>query len=218
MKKIQTTTIQWKQKIQTKQVILMLITFLIAGSVSFAGYQFLDSRQQEKALIPVFIAIKDMERYEEIQKNDITQIMIPKKYVPKEHIQNIDEIIGKNLTHPVIENEIIMNHSIQEKGRNNSYAFKLEDGHIAVALKKDWFESPFPKMVEGDYGDIYASVPNQSLEETKKIVKSVKILKIRTNNFDEQEILCELSSEEVKTLLFTHTNKAKMVFVLTKDI
>lgn len=211
-------TIDWKKRFERYKTISAFIAFLLSCIAFFLSYSILEDRLSPDLLQKVFVAQTSFDEHRVISSDMIEEKLINRNLIPLSAITDTKDIIGKFSQHRISKNEIITDHAVKELIRNNSLVSKIESDHSAFSVTENWFEAPFPEIQEGDYLDIYNSFPKQEFLQTQKIVSRIKVLDItQSSQFQKKKTLTlELDEKEIRELLYSHTNKAHLIIILSR--
>src|SRR6185436_11578081 len=90
--------------------LVLVLALTVGGAFALATYNFMQKPAQTITIPtkPVVVAASDLDVGAELRKEDLRIIDWPANAVPADAIGNPDELIGRGLIYPVIQNEPIL--------------------------------------------------------------------------------------------------------------
>jgi pilus assembly protein CpaB len=166
------------------RVFLVLALALAAGGVlAYGTYTYVgDGAPAETVTMPttkVVVAATDMGMGDEIEKSDVRIIEWPKNAVPQNVISNPDEVVGRSLLMPVIQNEPFLPMKLASKEGGAGLGVAIPPGLRAVSLRVNEVIGVAGYVVPGTRVDVLATVsPTQDQRDmtSKVILTDVQVL------------------------------------------
>jgi pilus assembly protein CpaB len=166
------------------RVFLVLALALAAGGVlAYGTYTYVgDGPTAETVTMPttkVVVAATDMGMGDEIEKSDVRIIEWPKNAVPQNVISNPDEVVGRSLLMPVIQNEPFLPMKLASKEGGSGLGVVIPPGLRAVSVRVNEVIGVAGYVVPGTRVDVLATVsPTQDQRDmtSKVILTDVQVL------------------------------------------
>ena len=179
-------------------VLLLIISALFAGLVSFSVYKYLDANKEnqkveEIKLKELYVAKVDIEENTEIVNEMIETVNVPENFDTSIYITEKEEIINKFAYANIIKGEGFVKERLISKDETKLIT-KLEKGERAVSISVTQYRAVADLMKPGDLVDIFVYLPEKIYKETivreditKLLLQKIKILAIRqeqSRNYD----------------------------------
>jgi pilus assembly protein CpaB len=166
------------------RVFLVLALALTAGGVlAFGTYNYVSSAAPaETVTMPtksVVVAAADMSMGDEIEKSDIRIIEWPANAVPQNVISDPNEVIGRGLLMPVIQNEPFLPMKLASREGGQGLGVAIPPGLRAVSVRVNEVIGVAGYVVPGTRVDVLATVsPTQNQKDmtSKVILTDVQVL------------------------------------------
>jgi pilus assembly protein CpaB len=166
------------------RVFLVLALALAAGGVlAYGTYTYVgDGTQAETVTMPttkVVVAATDMTMGDEIEKSDVRIIEWPKNAVPQNVISDPNEVVGRSLLMPVIQNEPFLPMKLASKEGGSGLGVVIPPGLRAVSVRVNEVIGVAGYVVPGTRVDVLATVsPTQDQRDmtSKVILTDVQVL------------------------------------------
>jgi Flp pilus assembly protein CpaB len=101
----------------------------------------------------------DMKLGDVIKAEDITTVEIPTEYLPRDHVAEPAEAIGKYIKADLIQGEMLLQHNLADPtNKNGDLAFILSDDHILMAFSADDVMTQEAIIQRGDIIDILVTM------------------------------------------------------------
>jgi pilus assembly protein CpaB len=157
----------------------LFIVFALAigvGSVfAFATYNYVQkapSRGPAVPTQPVVVAAADLDVGAELSRDDLRVVQWPAGAAPNEAISNIDEIIGRGLIMPVVQNEPILPAKLAPKDAGAGLPPVIPAGMRAVSVRVNEVIGVAGYVLPGTHVDVVATVSptTQQTDMTSKVI------------------------------------------------
>jgi len=158
------------------RVLLVLVLALSAGgALAFATYSYvqkLPARTVSLPTRPVVVAAADLDIGAELRRDDLRIIEWPATAVPQDAIGDPQEIIGRGLIVPVIQNEPILPLKLASKEAGAGLPPAIPPGLRAVSVRVNEVIGVSGYVVPGTRVDVVATVSptHQNQDTTSKII------------------------------------------------
>jgi|LGOV01.1.fsa_nt_gb pilus assembly protein CpaB len=171
-------------------VLLLIISALFAGLVSFSVYKYLDANKEnqkveEIKLKELYVAKVDIEENTKIVNEMIETINVPESFDVSMYITEKEEIINKFAYANIIKGEGFVKERLISKDETKLIT-KLKKGERAVSISVTQYRAVADLMKPGDLVDIFVYLPEKIYKETivreditKLLLQKIKILAIR---------------------------------------
>jgi len=165
------------------RILMVLVLALTAGGVLALGtYNYVQKSPVQAASMPtrqVVVAAADMDIGAEVRREDLQVIEWPANSVPANAISNPDDIVGRGLVMPVIQNEPILPMKLADKDAGAGLPPIIPPGQRAVSVRVNEVIGVAGYVVPGTRVDVVATVsPTQNQQDmtSKVILTDVSVL------------------------------------------
>jgi len=165
------------------RILMVLVLALTAGGVLALGtYNYVQRSPVQAASLPtkqVVVAAADMDIGAEVRREDLRVIEWPANSIPANAISNPDEIIGRGLVMPVIQNEPILPMKLASKEAGSGLPPVIPPGQRAVSVRVNEVIGVAGYVTPGTRVDVVATVsPTQNQQDmtSKVILTDVAVL------------------------------------------
>jgi pilus assembly protein CpaB len=165
------------------RILMVLVLALTAGGVLALGtYNYVQKSPVQAASLPtkqVVVAAADMDIGAEVRREDLRVIEWPANSLPANAISDPQEIIGRGLVMPVIENEPILPMKLASKEAGAGLPPVIPPGQRAVSVRVNEVIGVAGYVVPGTRVDVVATVsPTQNKQDmtSKVILTDVAVL------------------------------------------
>jgi pilus assembly protein CpaB len=158
------------------RIFIVLVLAIAAGSVfAFATYNYVQQIPGKTTDIPttkVVVAASDLDVGADLNKDTVRVIEWPSSAAPKNAISNPDEIIGRGLVIPMIQNEPFLELKMAPKGAGSGLPPAIPPGLRAVSVKVNEVIGVAGYVLPGTRVDVVATVSptQQSTDMTSKVI------------------------------------------------
>ena len=165
------------------RILMVLVLALTAGGVLALGtYNYIQRSPVQAASLPtkqVVVAAADMDIGAEVRREDLRVIEWPANSVPANAISNPEEIVGRGLIMPVIQNEPILPMKLASKEAGSGLPPVIPPGQRAVSVRVNEVIGVAGYVTPGTRVDVVATVsPTQNQQDmtSKVILTDVAVL------------------------------------------
>ena len=163
----------------------VFIVFALAigvGSVfAFATYNYVQKVPHNAPVntVPVVVAAANLDIGAELGKDDVHVIDWPKDSAPENAINSVDEVVGRGLIMPVVQNEPILPMKLASKEAGSGLPPVIPPGFRAVSVRVNEVVGVAGYVLPGTHVDVVATVSpsaQQSDMTSKVILTNVQVL------------------------------------------
>src|SRR3954471_6677444 len=165
------------------RILMVLVLALTAGGVLALGtYNYVQRSPVQAASLPtkqVVVAAADMDIGAEVRREDLRVIEWPANSVPANAISNPEEVVGRGLVMPVIENEPILPMKLASKEAGSGLPPVIPPGQRAVSVRVNEVIGVAGYVTPGTRVDVVATVSpsgNGADMTSKVILTNVQVL------------------------------------------
>jgi len=158
------------------RIFLVLVLAITAGGgLAFGTYNYmqkLPARTVTIPTVPVVVAAADLDIGTELTRDDIRIIQWPANGVPANAMNNPDEVVGRGLILPVIQNEPILPMKLSSKEAGAGLPPAIPPGLRAVSVKVNEVIGVAGYVLPGTRVDVVATVSptEQRADMTSKVI------------------------------------------------
>ena len=158
------------------RILMVLVLALTAGGVLALGtYNYVQKSPVQAASLPtkqVVVAAADMDIGAEVRREDLRVIEWPANSIPANAISNPEEIVGRGLVMPVIQNEPILPMKLASKEAGSGLPPVIPPGQRAVSVRVNEVIGVAGYVTPGTRVDVVATVsPTQNqVDMTSKVI------------------------------------------------
>jgi len=194
-------------------LLVLLVALVTAGIASYAVYQGIQrmpTRQVEVASQPVVVAAKAMPLGALVGPNDVKVAAWPTKYPVAGSFATVEEVAGRGLLAPVLENEPITMAKLAPKESGAGLAPTIPVGMRAVSIRVNEVIGVAGFVVPGARVDVVATVPAGESTITRTVVSNLQVLASGTRIDQEEAKDGKAIPATVVTLLTTPEDAEKV--------
>jgi pilus assembly protein CpaB len=165
------------------RVFIVFVLAITAGGVfAFGTYNYVKNpvkETQEMPTTPVVVAASDLDVGAEIQKDDIRVVKWPKNFVPANVMTDPQEVIGRGVVVPMIQNEPFLPMKLSSKDGGGGLPPAIPPGLRAVSVKVNEVIGVAGYVLPGTRVDVVATIsPTQQPTDmtSKVILTNVQVL------------------------------------------
>ena len=165
------------------RIFIVLVLAIAAGGVfAFATYNYVQRLPAQTVTIPtkpVVVAAADLEVGAEITKDSVRLIDWPANAAPANVFADPNEVIGRGLVMPMIQNEPFLDMKLAPKGAGSGLPPAIPPGLRAVSVKVNEVIGVAGYVLPGTHVDVVATVsPTQASTDmtSKVILTNVQVL------------------------------------------
>jgi pilus assembly protein CpaB len=163
--------------------VVLVLAVTVGGTLAFATYNYVQRAPATRTVSiptkPVVVAAADLDVGADLGRNDIRLIDWPANAVPAGAISNPDEVIGRGLILPVIQNEPILPMKLAAKEAGAGLPPAIPPGLRAVSVRVNEVIGVAGYVLPGTHVDVVATVnPSQQQGDitSKVILTNVMVL------------------------------------------
>ena len=189
-----------------RAVLVLLIALVMAGVASYAvyrGIQRIPVREVEVASDPVVVAAKALPVGALVGPNDVRVAAWPRKSPLPGGFATPEEVVGRGLLAPVLENEPITTAKLAAKEAGAGLAPTIPLGMRAISVKVNEVVGVAGFVVPGAHVDVLATVNRDQDATTRTVVSNLTVLAAGTRYDQEQAKDGQAIPTTVVTLLAT---------------
>jgi pilus assembly protein CpaB len=164
-------------------VFLVLVLALGAGgALAYGTYNYVQNVEPRTVTIPtqpVVVAAADLQIGAELRADDLKTVEWPQNGLPEGAIGDPQEIVGRGLIYPVVQNEPILPTKLASKEAGSGLPPAIPPGLRAVSVRVNEVIGVAGYVVPGTHVDVVATVsPSQSPQDmtSKVILTNVQVL------------------------------------------
>jgi len=165
------------------RILMVLVLALTAGGVLALGtYNYIQRSPVQAASLPtkqVVVAAADMDIGAEVRREDLRVIEWPANSIPANAISNPEEIVGRGLVMPVIQNEPILPMKLASKEAGAGLPPVIPPGYRAVSVRVNEVIGVAGYVLPGTHVDVVVTLsPTATQGDTtsKVILPNVQVL------------------------------------------
>jgi pilus assembly protein CpaB len=160
---------------RTRILMVFVLAIAAGGALAFATYNYMDKLPAEGSSIPtrpVVVAASDLQIGAELGRDDLRVIEWPANSAPKGAFSSPDEIMGRGLVLPVIENEPFLPGKLASKEAGAGLPPVIPPGLRAVSVRVNEVIGVAGYVLPGTHVDVVATVSptDQRMDITSKVI------------------------------------------------
>ena len=201
--------------------LVLLLALAAGGGLAYGTYNYMNSMQVRTESLPtrpVVVAAADLELGAEIRPDDIRIVQWPQNALPMGAFSSPDEIVGRGLVMPVIQNEPILPMKLAGKDAGSGLPVVIPEGKRAVSVRVNEVIGVAGYVLPGTKVDVLATAsPTDKREDTttKLVLSNVQVLAAGTKIEQDGE-QGKPVSVNVVTLLVTPEESEKLTLGATE--
>jgi pilus assembly protein CpaB len=173
--------------------LVLALAIAAGGALALGTYNYVQKAPPATVSLPttkVVVAASDLSIGDEIEKNDVRLIEWPSNAVPQGAISDPDEVVGRGLLMPVIQNEPFLPMKLASKEAGAGLPPAIPPGLRAVSVRVNEVIGVAGYVVPGTRVDVLATVnPTQNQQDmtAKVILTDVQVLAAGTKMEQDSE-------------------------------
>lgn len=198
--------------INSRAVTLFLIAILLGGSAAIFANKWIKSQTSvsstDDAMETVVVASLEIPFGQEIQKEHISMIEMPKNMIPDSSFSTIEELEGKIANTKIFKDEIVLSHRLVEPGEGSTLAALITPKMRAVTVRVNDVIGVAGFLLPGNRVDVLSMKKLQKNAETDTILENVKVLAVDQTASPEKDkpvvvraVTLELEPKQIEKLL-----------------
>lgn len=201
--------------------LVLLLALAAGGGLAYGTYSYMQNVQVKTVALPtrpVVVAAADLELGAELRPDDLRVVEWPESAMPMGAFATPDEIVGRGLVMPVIQNEPILPMKLAAKDAGSGLPVVIPEGKRAVSVRVNEVIGVAGYVLPGTKVDVLATAtPTQNREDTttKLVLSNVQVLAAGTKLEQDGE-QGKPVSVNVVTLLVTPEESEKLTLGATE--
>ena len=201
--------------------LVLLLALAAGGGLAYGTYSYMQNVQVKTVSLPtrpVVVAAADLELGAELRADDLRVVEWPESAMPMGAFANPDEVVGRGLVMPVIQNEPILPMKLAGKGSGSGLPVVIPEGKRAVSVRVNEVIGVAGYVLPGTKVDVLATAsPSDKREDmtTKLVLSNVQVLAAGTKLEQDGE-QGKPVSVTVVTLLVTPEESEKLTLGATE--
>lgn len=201
--------------------LVLLLALAAGGGLAYGTYSYMQNVQVKTVALPtrpVVVAAADLELGAELRPDDLRVVEWPESAMPMGAFATTDEIVGRGLVMPVIQNEPILPMKLAAKDAGSGLPVVIPEGKRAVSVRVNEVIGVAGYVLPGTKVDVLATAtPTQNREDTttKLVLSNVQVLAAGTKLEQDGE-QGKPVSVNVVTLLVTPEESEKLTLGATE--
>ena len=204
-----------------RMTLVLLLALAAGGGLAYGTYNYMQSMQVRTESLPtrpVVVAAADLELGAELRPDDLRVVEWPQNAVPMGAFSSPEEIVGRGLVMPVIQNEPILPMKLAGKDAGSGLPVVIPEGKRAVSVRVNEVIGVAGYVLPGTKVDVLATAsPTDKREDTttKLVLSNVQVLAAGTKIEQDGE-QGKPMSVNVVTLLVTPEESEKLTLGATE--
>jgi pilus assembly protein CpaB len=204
-----------------RMTLVLLLALAAGGGLAYGTYNYMQSMQVRTESLPtrpVVVAASDLELGAELRPDDLRVVQWPQSAMPMGAFSSPEEIVGRGLVMPVIQNEPILPMKLAGKDAGSGLPVVIPEGKRAVSVRVNEVIGVAGYVLPGTKVDVLATAsPTDKREDmtTKLVLSNVQVLAAGTKIEQDGE-QGKPMSVNVVTLLVTPEESEKLTLGATE--
>ncbi len=204
-----------------RMTLVLLLALAAGGGLAYGTYNYMQSMQVRTESLPtrpVGVAAADLELGAELRADDLRVVQWPQNALPMGAFSSPEEILGRGLVMPVIQNEPILPMKLAGKDAGSGLPVVIPEGKRAVSVRVNEVIGVAGYVLPGTKVDVLATAsPTDKREDTttKLVLSNVQVLAAGTKIEQDGE-QGKPMSVNVVTLLVTPEESEKLTLGATE--
>lgn len=155
--------------------VVLGLAIVLGGTFAYATYQYIQNRPVQQVRLPttpVVVAAADLALGMELRREDLRVIAWPADAVPGGSFKDPQEVLGRGLVLPVVQNEALLPSKLAPVGAGAGLPPVIPEGMRAVSVRVNDVIGVAGYVLPGTRVDVVATVSptNQQTDMTSKVV------------------------------------------------
>lgn len=204
-----------------RMTLVLLLALAAGGGLAYGTYNYMQSMQVRTESLPtrpVVVAAADLELGAELRPDDLRVVEWPQNALPMGAFSSPEEIVGRGLVMPVIQNEPILPMKLAGKDAGSGLPVVIPEGKRAVSVRVNEVIGVAGYVLPGTKVDVLATAsPTDKREDTttKLVLSNVQVLAAGTKIEQDGE-QGKPMAVNVVTLLVTPEESEKLTLGATE--
>ena len=200
---------------------VLVLAITAGGGLAYATYNYIQNAPVKTVSLPtrpVIVAAQDLELGAELQKDDLRVVEWPANAVPNGAFSTTDELTGRGLLMPVIQNEPILPMKLASKEAGAGLPPLIPAGLRAVSVRVNEVIGVAGYVLPGTRVDVVATAnpTEQRADMTSKVVLTNVLVLAAGTKFEQQSDKGEPQPVSVVTLLVTPEESERLTLASTE--
>jgi len=201
--------------------LVLLLALAAGGGLAYGTYSYMQNVQVKTVSLPtrpVVVAAADLELGAELRADDLRVVLWPESAMPMGAFANPEDVVGRGLVMPVIQNEPILPMKLAGKGAGSGLTVVIPEGKRAVSVRVNEVIGVAGYVLPGTRVDVLATAsPTDKRQDTttKLVLSNVQVLAAGTKLEQDGE-QGKPVSVNVVTLLVTPEEAEKLTLGATE--
>lgn len=162
--------------------LVLLLALAAGGGLAFGTYRYMQNVPVKTVSLPtrpVVVAATDLSLGSEIRPDDLRIVQWPEQSMPAGAFANPDEVVGRGLVMPVIQNEPILPMKLAPTEAGSGLPVVIPEGKRAVSVRVNEVIGVAGYVLPGTHVDVLATAsPDNNRENTttKLVLDNVQVL------------------------------------------
>ena len=201
--------------------LVLLLALAAGGGLAYGTYSYMQNVQVKTVSLPtrpVVVAAADLELGAELRADDLRVVQWPESAMPMGAFASPEDVVGRGLVMPVIQNEPILPMKLAGKGAGSGLPVVIPEGKRAVSVRVNEVLGVAGYVLPGTRVDVLATAsPTDKREDvtTKLVLSNVQVLAAGTKLEQDGE-QGKPVSVTVVTLLVTPEESEKLTLGATE--
>ena len=162
--------------------LVLLLALAAGGGLAYGTYSYMQNVQVQTVALPtrpVVVAATDLELGAELRPDDVRVVEWPASAMPMGAFSNPEEVLGRGLVMPVIQNEPLLPMKLAGKEAGFGLPVVIPEGKRAVSVRVNEVIGVAGYVLPGTKVDVLATVnptERQSDMTTKLVLSNVQVL------------------------------------------
>ncbi len=162
--------------------LVLLLALAAGGGLAFGTYRYMQNVPVKTVSLPttpVVVAAADLELGAQVRPDDLRVVQWPASSVPEGAFSTPDEIVGRGLVMPVIQNEPILPMKLAGKDAGSGLPVVIPEGMRAVSVRVNDVIGVAGYVLPGTRVDVLATASpttSQADTTTKLVLSNVQVL------------------------------------------
>jgi pilus assembly protein CpaB len=201
--------------------LVLLLALAAGGGLAYGTYSYMQNVQVKTVSLPtrpVVVAASDLELGAALRADDLRVVEWPENALPMGAFTNPEEIVGRGLVMPVIQNEPILPMKLAGKDAGSGLSVVIPEGKRAVSVRVNEVIGVAGYVLPGTKVDVLATAsPTEKRQDmtTKLVLSNVQVLAAGTKIEQDAEQGKPISVNVV-TLLVTPDESERLTLGATE--
>jgi pilus assembly protein CpaB len=156
--------------------IVLALAITVGGVFAFATYRYVSrtpvTRVEKLATRPVVVAVANLDLGASLRPEDVRTIDWPAESVPAGAFEHVEDVVGRGLIQPVVQNEAILPNKLASKDAGAGLPPVIRPGYRALSVRVNDVIGVAGYVLPGTRVDVVATInpTQQATDITSKVV------------------------------------------------